>query len=226
MKLSRRELLTAGAAVAAGLGGRNGSAAIVQSQPARLSGARAPHAPNLPIRDYLVREARRITDGATADLKTAGDFNRLIPPRRRQFMEMMGLADVPPAKARPPVPFEVTGVVDRPDYRIEKLHYESLPNLHVTANLYLPKTAVSGARRPGVLYVCGHVEQQKVYYQGHPKRFAELGFPTLIVETVQLGEAPGYHHGCYREGWFHWYSRGYSPAAIELFNGLRGLDLL
>jgi cephalosporin-C deacetylase-like acetyl esterase len=48
----------------------------------------------------------------------------------------------------------------------------------------------------------------------------------LIVETVQLGEVAGFHHGCCREGWFHWYSRGYSPAAIELYNGIRGLDLL
>jgi cephalosporin-C deacetylase-like acetyl esterase len=138
---------------------------------------------------------------------------------------MMGLADLPPAQGRGPVPVHVTGVVERPGYRIEKLHYESLPDLHVTANLYLP-TAAGDAPRPGVLYVCGHIEHQKVHYQAHAKRFAELGFPTLIAETVQLGEAPGFHHGCYREGWFHWYSRGYSPAAIELLNGIRGLDLL
>jgi cephalosporin-C deacetylase-like acetyl esterase len=172
-----------------------------------------------------VRDARHITESALGDLKTSADFKRLIPQRRRRYMDMMGLADLKTAKERGPVPYKVTGVLDRAAYRVEKLHYESLPNLHVTASLYLPKGA-SGARRPGVLYVCGHLQDQKIAYQGHPKRFAELGFPTLIVETVQLGEAPGFHHGCYREGWFHWYSRGYSPAAIELLNGIRGLDLL
>src|SRR3954447_19137897 len=111
MKLSRRELLTAGAAVAAGLGGRTASAAVLQPEAARGARARPPQAPNLPIRDYLVREARRITDGAAADLKSAATFNRLVPHRRRQFMDMMGLADVPPAKSRAPVPFEITGVV-------------------------------------------------------------------------------------------------------------------
>ena len=55
---------------------------------------------------------------------------------------------------------------------------------------------------------------------------AELGFACLVVETVQLGEVRGYHHGCYREGWFHWISRGYSSAHIEAINGIRGLDLL
>jgi cephalosporin-C deacetylase-like acetyl esterase len=180
----------------------------------------------VPIRDYLAREARRMTGNALGDLKTAADFQRRIPEKRRLYMDMLGLADLPAPRDRPPVPYKVTGVVDRPTYRIEKLHYESLPNLHVTANLYLPKAAAPGARHPGVLYVCGHLQQQKVQYQGHPRRLAELGFVTLIVETVQLGETPGYHHGCYREGWFHWYSRGYSPAAIELLNGIRGLDLL
>lgn len=191
-----------------------------------LAPRQAPHSPNLPIRDYLAREARRITEHALSDLKTAADFSQGIPQKRRQYMDMMGLANLPAAKERPPVPYEITGVVDRPSYRIEKLHYESLPNLHVTANLYLPKAGTSAARRPGILYVCGHLQNQKVQYQAHAKRFAELGFPTLIVETVQLGEVTGYHHGCYREGWFHWYSRGYSPAAIEMLNGIRGLDLL
>jgi cephalosporin-C deacetylase-like acetyl esterase len=227
MKLSRRELLAAGAAsVAARVPAGSHSEAAILPQSAARSPKPASHPSNLPIRDYLAKEARHITNNGLVDLKTAADFNRRIVERRRQFMSMMGLADLQPATARSPVPYKVTGTLDRSSYRIEKLHYESLPNLHVTANLYVPKAAADGARRPGVLYLCGHEKNQKVAYQAHPKRFAELGFPTLIVETVQLGEVTGHHHGCYQEGWFHWYSRGYSPAAIELLNGIRGLDLL
>ena len=229
MKLTRRELLAAGvASVASGLPERASQpAAAPVVRRADVQGvARARHAPNLPVREYLAREARRITDGALSDLQAAADFGPRSQQRRRRLMDMMGLASLPPAKGRGPVPYEITGAIDRPAYRIENLFYESLPKLYVTANLYLPRTAKPGTRSPGVLYVCGHLQNQKVQYQAHAKRFAELGFPTLIVETVQLGEAPGYHHGCYREGWFHWYSRGYSPAAIELLNGMRGLDLL
>ena len=219
--------MAAGAAsIAVRLPGRAESGSAIESQPAAPAHRQAPYPPNLPVRDYLAREARRITNNALSDVKTSSEFNRRIGERRRRFMDMMGLGDLPTAAERGPVPYNVTGVVDRPSYRIEKLHYESLPNLHVTANLYLPKSSGPEVRRPGVLYLCGHWENQKVYLQAHPKRFAELGFPTLIAETVQLGEVKGYHHGCYREGWFHWYSRGYSPAAIELLNGIRGLDLL
>jgi cephalosporin-C deacetylase-like acetyl esterase len=180
--------------------------------------------PAVTIREYLTREARRISDRALSDYTDAAAWRRLIPERRRQYMEMMGLEALPPFDQRSPLNVKVTGVVERPGYRIEKLYYESLPKLYVTANLYVPTGLTALA--PGVLYVCGHSETQKVHYQAHPRRFAELGFVCLIVETVQLGEVRGYHHGCCREGWFHWYSRGYSPAGIELLNGIRGLDLL
>ena len=234
MKWSRRELLIAGAAAAAAarVPPRVAPASTGRRQPLQpkseggaLPPQPASHPPNLPIRDYLSREARRITSSALAEIKTPADLEKAIPARRRRFMEMMGLGNLEPAGRRPPVRFTVTGTVDRPGYRIEKLHYESLPDLHVTANLYLPASS-SAARRPAVLYACGHEKDQKVAYQPHPRRFAELGFPALIVETVQLGEVTGHHHGCYQEGWFHWYSRGYSPAAIELLNGIRALDLL
>ncbi len=179
---------------------------------------------SISIRDYLSREARRITDRALSDYKDAATWKRLIPERRRQYMEMMGLENLPPRSQRPPLNVKVTGVLERPGYRIEKLYYESLPKLYVTANLYVPARLTS--RVPGVLYVCGHAVQQKVAYQAHPRRLAELGMVSLLVETVQRGEARGFHHGPYYEGWFQWYSRGYSPAAVELLNGIRGLDLL
>lgn len=180
--------------------------------------------PTTNIRDYLSRQAHNITRNALADLSGTRAWKRLENARRKQFLEMMGLADIPALDEHLPVSVTVTGVVERSGYRIEKLHFESIPGLHVTANLYVP--ANIERRAPGVLYVCGHAANQKVHYQAHPRRFAQLGFVCLIVETIQLGEATGYHHGCYREGWFHWYSLGYTPAGIELLNGIRALDLL
>ncbi len=196
MKLSRRELFAAGViSVATGLPAAPASGRGSQSTAIPSRGRPTPHPPNLPVRDYLAREARRITDNALSDLAAPAEFKRRIARRRQQYMEMMGLADLPAASKREPVPYRITGTVDRASYRIEKLHYESVPNLHVTANLYVPNAATPDTPRPAVLYVCGHAANQKVHYQGHPRRFAELGFPTLIVETVQLGEVGGYHHG-------------------------------
>jgi dienelactone hydrolase len=47
-----------------------------------------------------------------------------------------------------------------------------------------------------------------------------------MLDTLQLGEIPGIHHGTYREGRWWWLSRGYTPAGVECWNGMRGIDYL
>lgn len=179
--------------------------------------------PTSNIRDSLAREALRVTGRAASGLVRPKEWPRDSGARRAVLYEMMGI-DAHWKEDRGVPASLVTGTIERKGYRIEKLYYESLPGLRVTANLYLPQ-GVSG-RVPGVLYVCGHSRQQKVAFQAHGRRFAELGFACLIAETIQLGEVEGFHHGCYREGWWQWYSRGYTPAGVEMFNGMRGLDYL
>jgi hypothetical protein len=193
---------------------------LVGEGPSPLSGPQF----SVSIREYLSNEARKITNSALAEYTDAATFHRIVAERRRRYWEMMGFWDFPPSAQRPPLNAKVTGVVERPGYRIEKLYYESLPKLYVDANLYVPKDLKGKA--PAILYTCGHNQNQKVVYQAHARRFAELGFVCLLIETIQRGEAKGYHHGPYEEGWFQWYSRGYTPAGIEMFNGIRGIDLL
>ncbi|MCC6234226.1 MAG: acetylxylan esterase [Verrucomicrobiales bacterium] len=177
------------------------------------------------IRDTLSAEAAAITEATTRRLASvsASAWRRAESGLRLQWCEMLGLDACWGLPRRAPS-VVVTGVLERGSYRIEKLHYEAWPKLYLTANLYVPR-GVTG-RLPAVLYVSGHARDPKSHYQAHARRFAELGFVCLIVDTVQLGEIPGYHHGCYREGWWHWYSRGYTPAGIETLSAVRGLDLL
>ena len=47
----------------------------------------------------------------------------------------------------------ITGRVEREDFAVENLHFQSRPGLYVTANLYLPKGQEKPA--PAILYVCG-----------------------------------------------------------------------
>lgn len=96
---------------------------------------------------------------------------------------------------RPPLNIKVTGTIQEKGYHIEKLYYESLPGLYVRANLYVPD--YNKKPMPAILYVCGHSPTQKVHYQAHPRKFAQLGFVFLIIETIQFGEVRGEHWGCY-----------------------------
>jgi hypothetical protein len=73
------------------------------------------------IREYLTREAKRITDRALAEFTDADAWRRLIPERRRRYAELMGVAGLPGPGGRSPLNVRVTGVVERPDYRTERL---------------------------------------------------------------------------------------------------------
>jgi cephalosporin-C deacetylase-like acetyl esterase len=223
--MQRRELLKG---TMAGLGAgflKGASPEIAQARTTEPQPAKTPVAPStLSIREFLSREAQRMTKAALADYTDAATFHRLLPGRRRQYLEMMGVWDLPAYAERTPLNTKVTGVINRPRYRIEKLYYESLPRLYVDANLYVP-TGLTG-KAPAILYTCGHEENQKVVYQTHARRFAELGFVCLLIETLQRGEVKGEHHPESRAGWFHCYSRGYTPGGIEMLNGIRGIDLL
>jgi hypothetical protein len=176
------------------------------------------------IREYLVKSAKDITDLSLSGIKSLEDWEKMRQAHYAEFIEMMSMQDMPPEGKRSELNVKVTGKIQREGYYIEKLYYESLPGLYVRANLYVPDNITAPV--PAVLYLCGHSLTQKVHYQPHPARFAQLGFVCLIVETIQYGEVLGQHHGCYARGWFHWYSRGYTPAGVEVWNGIRGLDLL
>lgn len=176
------------------------------------------------IRIYLMQEAARITDSSLAGIRTLEEWQKARSKRYNELVEMLGLEDVPLQQARKSPEVTVTGMIKEKGYHIEKLYYASLPSLYVPANLYIPdnlKTPV-----PAILYVCGHAPTQKAHYQAHARKFAQLGFVCLIIETIQWGEVRGEHWGCYARGWFNWYSRGYNPAGVEVWNAVRGLDLL
>jgi dienelactone hydrolase len=112
---------------------------------------------------------------------------------------------------------------------IEKLHFQSKPGLYVTGNLYRPK-APSEEELPAILYVCGHSNRgrdgNKTAFQDHGLWFASNGYVCLIVDTLQLGEVAGKHHGTYNLGRFWWQDRGYTPAGVECWNGIRAIDYL
>ena len=56
--------------------------------------------------------------------------------------------------------------------------------------------------------------------------FATHGFACLIIDTLQLGEVAGIHHGTYNKERWWWHSAGYTSAGVECWNGVRAIDYL
>lgn len=176
---------------------------------------------------YLAKEAdrlsRRVFDRAT----TLAEWEARRPRLKQEYFEMLGLWPLP---EKTPLHATVTGTVEREKEGvvIEKLHFQSKPGLYVTGNLYRPKDA--HGKLPAVLYVCGHSNKgrdgNKTAFQHHGVWFAGHGSICLIIDTLQLGEIPGIHHGTYRYGRWWWQARGYTPAGVECWNGVRAIDYL
>jgi hypothetical protein len=133
---------------------------------------------------------------------------------RRQLLEMLGLDPLP---EKTPLEATVTGKVEHEEFTVENLHYQSRPGLYVTGNLYVPKNLDKPA--PAVLYVCGHGPVKKdgvsygnkVSYQHHGAWFARNGYVCLTIDTLQMGEIEGIHHGTHRYNMWWWFNRGYTP---------------
>ena len=187
------------------------------------------------------QEQRQLQEACLSDVHSIADWDAERPRAHAQLLEMFGLDA---AALTPATTDELAAVVTgRLTFEgegssggcvVEKLHYQSRPGLYVTANLYLPRDASPEKPCPGVLYLCGHgrvVEDgvslgNKVHYQHHGAWLAEHAYAVLMIDTLQLGEIEGIHHGTYREGRWWWPSRGYTPAGVEALNGLRGVDYL
>lgn len=182
---------------------------------------------------YFADEVRKIETATAADLAsiTKESWSEKQAIWRAELRTMLGLE---PQPERTDLNVTVTGTIHHTGLNIQRLHYQSSPGLYVAANLYLPEGEAPKTGWPAVLYVCGHAKVEangrllgnKTGYHQHGLWFARHGVACLIIDTVQLGELHGEHHGTYKLGRWDWVSRGYTPAGVEAWNAIRGLDVL
>lgn len=200
------------------------------------------------IEKYLAAETDKLSAKFLDGAKTIDEWKQKRPRLYQEYMDMLGLWPMPektPLKATKTGEIEAHGVV------VEMIHFQSKPGLYVTANLYRPKEPAGAKRRklPAIVYVCGHSSKgrdgNKTAFQDHGFWFANNGYVCIVLDTLQLGEIPGVHHGTYGRPWGHltswgvkdaekmknhnrfwWHSIGYSPAAVECWNGIRAIDYL
>ncbi len=195
----------------------------LQAAPQELPGDRM-------MEEYLAQETKKITATFMAGIHSKEDWERVRPRLKEEYFYMLGLWPLPD---KTPLNATVTGTLERPTFKVEKLHFQSVPGLYVTGNLYLPKKMEG--RLPAILYLCGHSGRgrngNKTAFQHHGIWFANNGYVCLIIDTLMLGEIGedpmgAVHHGTYRLGRWWWHSRGYTSAGVECWNGVRAIDYL
>ena len=193
------------------------------------SNAAAPTPADTDLAEYFRAETARIAESSAVRSISLADWQARRDSAREELQDMLGLLPFPERTDLKPV---VTGQLEGPGIIVEKLHFQSQPGLYVTANLYRPKT--QSAPLPAILYVCGHARVvtngvscgNKTGYQHHGIWFAQHGYVCLLIDTLQLGEIEGFHHGTHRLNQWWWNSRGYTPAGVEAWNSIRAIDYL
>jgi dienelactone hydrolase len=179
------------------------------------------------IQNYLRQETEKISAHFADDIKSLAAWEAKRPEYVEQYYYMLGLS---PRPEKTPLHATVTGTLKGDGYVVDMLQYQSRPHLYVTGNLYRPAVVAEGSKLPAVFYVCGHSNRgrngNKVAYQSHGIWFARHGYICLIVDSLELGEIASFHHGTYNLDRWWWQSRGYTPAGVEAWNGVRGIDYL
>jgi len=181
------------------------------------------------IANYFRTETRRISESCLTEFTELTQWENKRGEYQNQLLDMLGLNPLPP---KTPLLPQVTSKQPHEEFTVENIHFQSRPGLYVTGNLYLPKNSDKPA--PAILYVCGHGGEKidgvslgnKTHYQHHGEWFARNGYVCLTIDTLQLGEIEGIHHGTYRYNKWWWLNRGYTPAGVEAWNCVRALDYL
>src|SRR5262249_385465 len=124
---------------------------------------------------------------AVAAIRTRADAEKRKSLVREKMLALIG--GLP--EYRGPLNVRQFGAVDRGEYRIEKIVYDSLPNFHVTANVYVPSR---GAKPfPAILMPVGHGRDGKGGSQQVAIGLALKGFIALAFDPIGQGERLQYY---------------------------------
>ena len=129
------------------------------------------------------QDAARVADWAA--VRSEADLAALKRRTRERLLAAIGgLPD-----ERGPLNARVVGTIAGRGYRIEKVIFDSVPGLHVTALLYVPD-GPAAPRRPAVLLACGHSPDGKAFrnYQEIAVRLVRRGYVVICWDPVGQGE--------------------------------------
>src|SRR3954468_22827541 len=178
-----------------------------------------------PFEQYTRTAARKLRE-ADAPPKAAADWEKRRVPLRDRVHAAIGPT---PEK---PCDLEVRnlGTLERDGYRIEKIVFQSRPDVWVTATAYVPKLK-DGAKVPAVLVVHGHWAgaRRDPVVQARCLGLVKLGFFVLAVDAFGAGErhptiAPGAYHGALL-GSTLW-PAGLTLLGVQVYDNRRAVDYL
>jgi hypothetical protein len=165
-------------------------------------------------------------------IRTEQDLLRLQRALKTHLLAMIGGL---PAERTPLNP-HITGRIQMEGFHIEKLIFESLPGVYVTALVYVPEDGAS--KHPAVLVPSGHSANGKAYYQAMCQRLVQSGYVVINWDPIGQGERSQFWDKKNSKSRYNLicaehavlgnlaYLAGTNLARWEIWDGIRSLDYL
>lgn len=136
-----------------------------------------------------------------------------------------------------PLKAQITGILKKDGYRVEKIIYESVPGYYVTGALFIPEGVKKKA--PAIFYACGHSYEgfRVAIYQHIIINLVKKGFVVFTIDPMGQGERYEYwdieedkprltpdHEHSYAGA--QCLISGYSIARYFIWDAIRGIDYM
>ncbi len=173
-------------------------------------------------------ERRKTWEG----IRTEQDLLRIQREVRASLITMLG--GLPTEKT--PLNPHVTGQIQMAGFHIEKLIFESLPGVYVSALVYLPDDRIK--KHPAILVPAGHAANGKVHYQALCQRLVQRGYVVISWDPIGQGERSQFWEAKKNKSRYNLicaehavlgnlaYLAGTNLARWEIWDGIRALDYL
>jgi cephalosporin-C deacetylase-like acetyl esterase len=192
---TRRNFLATNLLAAIGYGSGLGRSSFGESEAVidSADALRAPVGRDFSTRDFwndwaddltvTMNRSRAARKAVLSGIRTRGQAEARVEWIRTQLWRLLG-----GPLERGPLNARVTGGIEGSGFRIEKILYESVPGVVVTANLYVP--AAGDPPYPAILSPVGHSNNGKAYqsYQHLYQTLAQLGYVVLTYDPWGQGE--------------------------------------
>jgi hypothetical protein len=151
---------------------------------------------------------------------------------RQKLVEMIGGLPVAKTDLHP----VIVGKISMDGYSIEKLVFQSLPGLYVTALVYVPNDHAS--KHPAVLVPAGHAQDGKFHYQALCQRLVGRGYVVISWDPIGQGERSQFWDQKAQKSRYNLicgehavmgnlaYLAGANLARWEIWDGIRAVDYL
>jgi len=188
--------------------------------------------PNLKYQTEMAWRQDDLRRKSWEGIQTEQELLRLQRALRAHLLTMLGGL---PTKRTPLNP-HITGRIQMEGFHIEKLIFESLPGVYVSALVYVPEDV--STKRPAVLVPSGHSANGKAYYQALCQRLVQRGYVVINWDAIGQGERSQFWDKKNSKSRYNLicaehavlgnlaYLAGTNLARWEIWDGMRALDYL